>query len=46
MIVKDNEKNYISPSCKVIEVKAQAIICQSGGNESPYEENWEDGGFS
>lgn len=29
----DNENNYISPSCKVIEVKTQTVLCQSGGTE-------------
>lgn len=26
----DNENKYISPSCKVIEVKTQTVLCQSG----------------
>lgn len=26
----DNENKYISPSCKVIEVKTENVLCQSG----------------
>ena len=26
----DNENNYIPPQCKVIEVKTENVLCQSG----------------
>ena len=29
----DIKSDYISPLCKVIEVKTQAVLCQSGGTE-------------
>lgn len=45
MSIKNKEEFYTSPSCEVIELKSQAIICQSG-NEWSNEEDWGDGGFS
>lgn len=29
----DIKSDYISPLCRVIEVKTQAVLCQSGGTE-------------
>lgn len=31
-MVKEKPTLYISPQVKVVEIKAQAIICQSGNN--------------
>ena len=38
----DIKSDYISPLCKVIEVKTQAVLCQSGGMP---ENDWGNGGF-
>lgn len=38
----DIKSDYISPLCKVIEVKTQAVLCQSGGMP---EYDWGNGGF-
>ena len=46
MTKKEQQQVYVSPEAVTIEVKAQAIICQSGGNESPSEEDFGDGGFT
>lgn len=31
---KENQEVYASPQVEVIEIKAQAVICQSGGTEN------------
>lgn len=41
----DNRLRYRSPKVKVIEVKAQNVLCQSNGNASMYEKDLGDGGF-
>ena len=37
---------YVSPSAEVVDVNVQGVLCQSGGNESPFEDDWGTGGFS
>lgn len=37
--------DYSAPLCKVIEVSAQNIICQSGGNNGMNEDYYGNGGF-
>lgn len=37
---------YISPSAEVMGIDVQCVLCQSGGNENLYEEDWGTGGFS
>ncbi len=34
MTKKEQHPIYVSPQVKIIEINAQAIICQSGGNRS------------
>ena len=34
MTKKEQQQIYVSPKVKTIEIKTQAIICQSGGNRS------------
>ena len=34
MTKKEQQSIYVSPQVKTIEIKAQAIICQSGGIDS------------
>ena len=41
----DSRLCYRSPKVKVIEVKAQNVLCQSNGNASMYEKDLGDGGF-
>ena len=47
---KNNRGNarpcYVSPSADVVDVNVQCVLCQSGGNENLYEEDWGTGGFS
>ena len=44
-MLKKQENLYVSPKVKTVEIKAQAIICQSGGiNSMAIDE--EDGGES
>ena len=33
-MVKEQKDLYVSPEVKIVEIKAQAIICQSGSNEN------------
>ena len=42
---KRRKNLYVSPKVKTVEIKTQAIICQSGGNESMPEYDWGNGGF-
>lgn len=42
---KEQQTLYVSPQVKTVEIKAQAIICQSGGINSMYFDE-EDGGES
>ena len=39
----DNENNYISPLCKVIEVKTQTVLCQSGTEDYSLGNNYGEG---
>ena len=34
MTKKEQQPFYVSPKIKTVEIKTQAIICQSGGNRS------------
>ena len=34
MTKKEQQQVYASPQVEIIEIKTQAIICQSGGNRS------------
>lgn len=39
---KENQEVYVSPQVEVIEIKAQAIICQSGNLEDrDYIDPWD-----
>lgn len=42
----DNGLRYRSPKAKVIEVRAQNVLCLSNGNEPMSEVDYGDGGFS
>ena len=39
----DIKSDYISPLCKVIEVKTETVLCQSNGSMPEYD--WGNGGF-
>ena len=43
-VVEDNRKLYSSPQAKIIFVKAQNVLCQSG-NEAMREYDFGEGGF-
>ena len=38
-MVKEQKDLYVSPEVTTLEIKAQAIICQSGSNEDYYNTN-------
>ena len=43
--VSDRAIRYKAPQAKVIEVKAQQVLCQSNGNEPMREVDYGGGGF-
>ena len=45
MTKKEQQPIYVSPQVKTIEIKAQAIICQSVGNRSMYERELDEKDF-
>ena len=36
---KEQQTLYVSPQVKAVEIKTQAIICQSGGGNESYSNN-------
>lgn len=45
-MIKIKKSAYITPALCFEETQTQALLCQSGGNESMYEKDYGDGGFT